>query len=314
MELLSTTFDKVVQDPSVKWLSQHWGKKLLHPVGSLGFLEIPFDYAVSYRPGTRFGPKKIITILNEQSLFCTDKRVQLENLAIKHFGEVDIFHSLEKTYQNIKDAVDNIPNPFIPICLGGDHSISDPILRSIIKKHGNNFGLVIFDAHFDSREPIQGKEHSGHWIKTLENILDYQNVIQLGINASIYSKQYLITAEKNGILVKTPFEIRKSGLTNVNKEISQHLKSIKKIYISIDIDAIDQAFAPGTSVPNPCGLFPYEIADLLFTLASHYQVIGYDITEVSPPLDINDMTSKVAAQLILNLMAGINQFYKQSKS
>lgn len=312
MECLSNQLDKVVQDSSVKWLSQHWGKQIVNPASYLGFLEIPFDYAVSYRPGTRFGPKKIITSLNEQSLFCTDKRVKLENLAIEHFGTVDILHSLEKTYQNIKDAVDNIPDPFIPICLGGDHSISDPILRSIIEKHGNNFGLVVFDAHFDSREPIQDKEHSGHWIKTLENVLNYHNVVQLGINASIYSEQYLITAEKNGILVKTPFEIRKSGFINTFREINQHFKNIKNIYISVDIDVIDQAFAPGTSVPNPCGLFPYEVADLLFALAAHYQVIGFDITEVSPPLDINDMTSKIAAQLTLNLMAGISQFYKQS--
>ncbi len=207
MEFLLNQFDKVVQDSSVKWLSQHWGKQLLNPVSHLGFLEIPFDYAVSYRPGTRFGPQKIIANLNEQSLFCTDKRAKLENIAIKNFGAVDILHSLEKTYQNIKNAVDNIQDPFIPICLGGDHSISDPILRSIIEKHGNNFGLVIFDVHFDSREPIQDKEHSGHWVKTLENVINYQNVIQLGINASIYSEQYLITAEKNGIFVKTPFEI-----------------------------------------------------------------------------------------------------------
>jgi agmatinase len=312
MDFISRKFDQVVQDSSTKWFSQHWDKPIVNPVCHLGFLEIPFDYAVSYRPGTRFGPQKIIANLNEQSLFCTDKRSRLEDIAIKHFGIVDILHSLPKTYQNIKNAIDKIPHPFIPVCLGGDHSISDPILRSMIEKHGNHFGLVIFDAHFDSREPIKDKEHSGHWVKTLENVLNYQNVIQLGINASIYSDSYLITAEKNGILVKTPFEIRHSGLMNTVQEIKNHLTDIQKIYISVDIDVIDQAFAPGTSVPNPCGLFPYEVADLLFALASGYSIIGFDITEVSPPLDINEITSKVAAQFILNFMAGIHQFYKET--
>src|SRR3989338_353781 len=298
-------FSKVVEDKSVVWFSDVWQKPVTSTLPSFGFVEIPFDFAVSHRPGTRFGPKEIIKNLNECTLYCTYKRISLENMVITHFGSVDVVQSIEQSHENIAKAVSSLPNPYIPICLGGDHSITAPIFSSIKKKHQNEeIGLLVFDSHFDSRDIIPGRYHSGNWVKTLEKTLNYNYFIQFGIGANIYSKQYMDFSEKNGITIITVYDMRKKGLSNVINDIFKKLK-IKKLYLSVDIDAIDQAFAPGTSVPNSNGLFPHEVIDTIFEIARHYDIIGFDITEVSPPLDRNNITTNVAVQIIINLMAGM---------
>lgn len=297
---------RVVQDENVRWISDHWSHH--HPEAgqvAFGFLEVPFDYAVSHRPGARFGPEKILEVLNGSTLYCADKRVALHSVQLRHFGVVDVVHSLSETYRNIENQVADIPTDYIPICLGGDHSITDPIVRAVIGKNRNcKVGLVVFDAHFDSRDPKKGKEHSGHWMNTLEGVIDYHNVVQLGINANIYSETYMKCAEDKGVLVRTPYEIRRAGIQSVLNEIFQKL-DVDKVYISVDIDAVDNAFAPGTSVPNPCGLFPHEICDMIFEISKHYQSTGFDVVEVSPPLDGSGATAMIAAQCVFNFMAGV---------
>jgi agmatinase len=299
---------RVVNDSTVKWISEHWSEEPVVPanVPGFGFLSIPFDYAVSYRPGTRFGPQSILEVLSSYSLYCTDKRVSLEDTVFHDFGSADIVHSFEESYANIREAAREIPAQFIPIFLGGDHSIGDPLIRGMQDRLGRKkFGLIIFDAHFDSRDPVPGKEHSGHWMKTLEDVLDYRHVVQLGIDACIYSKHYMDVAEEKGVMVRTPYEVRKKGWEAIIREAIDHaMNGTEAVYISIDIDAISHAFAPGTSVPNAVGLYPYEVIDAVFEIAAQSPVVGLDITEVSPPLDHNNYTSHVAAQIVMNFMAG----------
>jgi agmatinase len=300
---------RVVNDPTVKWISDHWSKEpeIKPNTPAFAFLSIPFDYAVSYRAGTRFGPQNIIDALNGYSLYCPDKRVSIEDTVFFDLGPVDIVHSFEQSYSNMQRAVEEIPPQFIPIVLGGDHSITDPVIRGMqTRLPGKKFGLIVFDAHFDSRDPIPGKEHSGHWMKTLEDTLEYRSVVQLGINACIYSKHYMDSAEQKGVLVRTPYEIRKAGWEHsINEAIEHAMNGTDGIYLSIDIDAISEAFAPGTSVPNPTGLYPHEIIDAVFELSSAVPVFALDITEVSPILDQQNFTSQVAAQLVMNFISGV---------
>lgn len=306
---MKTQGSRVVNDPTVKWISEHWseGTERTRDVPAFAFLEVPFDYAVSHRPGTRFGPQGIVAALNGYSLYCPDKRVSLDDTEFFHFGAADIVHSFEESYRNIQEAVERIPPDFMPVFLGGDHSISDPIIRGMqTRLAGKKFGLVIFDAHFDSREPIKGKEHSGHWMKTLEDAIDYRSVVQLGINACIYSQHYMDEAERQGVLVRTPYEIRKAGWAATVRESIEHAgRDTDGIYISIDIDSIDQSFAPGTSVPNAGGFLAHEVLDAVFEISAAAPVVGLDITEVSPPLDALNFTSQVAAQIVMNFMAGV---------
>jgi agmatinase len=301
----------LVKDLTVKWIADHWAVEGAHDknLPHFAFLSIPFDYAVSYRPGTRFGPESILEALNNYTLYCADKRISLHDTVFLNMDPVEVVHSFDETYSNIENAVAHISEQHIPILLGGDHSITDPIIRGMKRKlKGKDFGLIIFDNHFDFRTPIPGKEHSGNWLKTLEDVLDYRKVAILGMGAPIYSLSYMKELENLGVLIKTPYDIRKMSWSSIREEVVNHImkKTRDGVYFSIDIDSLDQAFAPATSVPNPNGIFPYEIMDTIFEIASALPAVGMDITEVSPPLDINkNFTSHIAAQVIINFVAGV---------
>ncbi|MCR6111837.1 agmatinase family protein [Bacillus sp. A301a_S52] len=308
--------NKVVEDKDTQWLSECWNKKNQSDI-QFGFLQIPFDHAVSHRPGTRIGPSSILEVLKSYSLYCADKRVSLESCNFMDLGSVDIVHSFSETYSNIENSVLQVNKETLPIFLGGDHSITDPIFRGFIKrsrKKLNKIGLILFDSHFDYREPRKGKEHSGHWLKTLEDVIDYANLAIIGVNAPIYSEKYLNELESKGSLIFTSYDVRRLGREQVIQQVLKHLKKCEEIYISVDIDAIDQAFAPGTSVPNSNGLYPFEVFDSLFEIARTAPVGGLDVVEVSPWFDQNaNFTPQVAAQIIFNFMAGIAQKQKDGK-
>jgi agmatinase len=299
---------KVVQDQTVDWVSDNWVSDSADPGAGtvIGVLRIPFDLAVSHRPGARFGPDAIVTALQGYSMYCTDKRVALDRVRFLDLGAVDVVRSFTETYRRVTEAVRSLPPHVHPVLLGGDDSLTDPIFRGLTQRASHRrLGLIVFDAHFDSREPVDGKEHSGHWMYTLRDVIDFRSVVQLGINAPIYSHHYMHAAESAGVMIRTPYEIRKQGWEATIAEAAAHAsRGTDGVYISIDIDSLDQAFAPGTSVPNPCGLLAHELVDAVFELSQQVPVAGLGITEVSPPLDTMDRTAQVAAHLILNHVAG----------
>jgi agmatinase len=299
---------RVVEDDSVEWISDRWVTADWRPGEHVvPVLRVPLDYAVSSRPGTRFGPNAIVAALNGLSLYCTDKRIPLTDVRFLDAGEVDVVHDLAHTYRAIADAVARLPAGTSPVVLGGDHSITDPVIRGLLRREADHgFGIVVFDAHFDSRTPVPGKEHSGHWMKTIEDVVDYHAVVQLGINAPIYSDAYMRDAEHRGVLVRTPYDIRGQGWQRTVKEAVAHASNpTGRVYISVDVDVMDQSVAPGTSVPNPCGLLPHEVADAVFEISRRADVVGLDVVEVSPPLDRLDATAHVAAHIVLNHLAGV---------
>ena len=307
--MLDSSHVPIVNDPTVRWIRDCWATVATAPLNTpaFGFISVPFDYAVSHRPGCRFGPEKILSALNSCSTYCVDKRVSVDRASFIQCGSVDPLHSLEQSYSNIRSAIAAIPRALRPIILGGDHSITDPAIRGVLDRlSGKPMGLIVFDAHFDSREPIPGKEHSGHWMRTLAGVIEYSRVVQMGINASIYSEEYMRAAEAAGILVMTPYDIRREGWTSAIRTAIEHANADGAgVYISVDIDGIDQAYAPGTSVPNSGGLLAHEVLDAVFEIAANAPTVALDITEVSPPLDRDDMTSRLAAQIILNFTAGV---------
>lgn len=297
-----------VIDPDTSWVYNNWKtiESLNQDFKTFGFIEIPFDYAVSYRPGTRFAPKEILEAFDSYSLYCTDKKVSIENTNLLKLGAIDIQHSFEKTYQNIISKIENLDEAIIPIILGGDHSISEPVYSAIDNRNKDGkTGLIVFDTHFDYRKPVKGKEHSGNWLYNLNGIMDYNYVALLGIAAPIYSPKYSTTLESKGVMIKSPYEIRKEGWKKILKDVIYKMEDCNKIHISFDIDVIDQGFTKATSVPNPNGLYPYEVMDAIFELSLTDKIGSIDIVEISTPFDDREnTTSHIAAHSIMNFIAG----------
>ncbi|MEM4588874.1 MAG: arginase family protein [Thermoplasmata archaeon] len=187
------------------------------------------------------------------------------------------------------------------IALGGDYLITLPILRALNKKYGK-INLLHLDAHLDSWDIVNSnKINHGTWLRRAmeENLLS--NVFQLGIRGSIYSNKDIKFSEDNGINIITMRDFKNMGINKTVEKLNNEFLN-EKFYITIDIDVVDPAFAPGTGIPEPGGMSSYEIMEFL-RLINLDNLIGGDIVEVSPPYDIMEITSILASYLIFIMIS-----------
>ncbi|AHC52152.1 agmatinase [Sulfolobus acidocaldarius SUSAZ] len=261
------------------------------------FLGIPFDDAVTYRTGTRFGPMAVrqgSRLLRPYNQFLDT--YPFDKLNACDLGDVNIIPGyIEDTIKIIeKDVYDIISSKkLIPFITGGDHSITLPILRAMHKQYGK-INLIHLDSHYDFWDTYWGKKYThGSWLRrALEEGL-IKDVIQAGIRASTFSKEDLSDKVKLGI---KSFTIRELKLNP--KDILKEIESLKgPTYVSLDIDVVDPAFAPGTGTPEVGGLSSFEIIEFIRQWRFD-KLVGFDVVEVSPPYDVSEITSMLAANII----------------
>lgn len=258
---------------------------------------MPMDYTVSYRPGSRFGPKKIREVsigLEEYSPY-----LERELKEVKYFDAGDIplpFGNPEKSINIIGEYVAKLlaDNKF-PLGLGGDHLVAWPVIREVYKKYPD---MVLFhiDAHADLRVSYEGEIYSHSTpIRKAAELIGGKNIYQFGIRSG--EKEEFAYARKN--LNFYPFEVLEP-MKKVVKEVGN-----RPIYITIDIDVLDPAYAPGTGTLESGGISSKELLESLHAISkADCNVIGMDIVEVAPIYDNADQTSIIASKLIRESILG----------
>jgi agmatinase len=187
----------------------------------------------------------------------------------------------------------------VPIMLGGDHSCTFHVLKAFDSLH-KRFSLIYFDAHLDM---VSGE---GHFYGSVLN--DASRLKQLKLNKSAcigfraFREEELKNAKKNKLLLVPASKLEELGIVKVFSMIKRRV--YKKVYMSIDIDVIDPAFAPGVSDPVACGITPLQLCSLAKKLAK-LKLLGFDIVEVNPKRDKNDLTVSLAAKLLAEIAASI---------
>lgn len=248
------------------------------------------------RKGTSEAPHKIREI---SSIRDTYKRGDEISRGLPLGGitkKVYDYGNIERT--QIEDAIDRIVSSSkIPISIGGDHSISIEIIKSVSKKYGP-LSLVYFDAHPDFISSIRG--YYGSVFNDVLPYIDVNTSIQIGIRTP--EKEEIDNIKKYGLKVITPFDIIRDGIQKTEEVILNKIG--KNVYVSLDMDAIDPAFAPGVSVPVPLGLGNTEMTLLLKSIAKR-GMCGFDIMEVCPNYDIKDRTSHLASRIIGETISSI---------
>lgn len=271
----------------------------------VALLGIPYDGGVSYRPGARFGPRAV----REQSSLIRSwhpvlKVHPFERLRVADCGDVDVVpSSIESTYAAITRHVDAVIEArAAPLCVGGDHSITLAILRSLAKRHGQ-LGLVHFDAHPDTWDQYFGSKffHGTPFRRAVEErLIDPRRMIQVGIRGPLYGPEDFAFHDEHGIEVVRIEPIKERGTAWVADSFARLRGG--PVYCSFDIDAVDPAFAPGTGTPEVGGLTSYEALALVRALAG-LELVGGDIVEVSPPYDgPGQVTALLAANLLFELV------------
>ncbi|HQA60018.1 MAG: agmatinase [Tepidanaerobacter sp.] len=257
---------------------------------------VPMDFTVSFRPGTRFGPKKIREVsygLESYSVYADDS---LENKSFFDAGDLDIpFGNVEKSLEIIKDVTKQcLKDGKIPLFLGGEHLISYPIVKQVAEKYPD-LTVLHFDAHADLRDSFFGEKlsHATVMRRISEHVKD-KHIYQFGIRSGV--KEEFVYAEKRTHMF--PIEV-KAPFLSVLHDIRD-----KPIYITLDIDVVDPAFAPGTGTPEPGGCSSQEIVEITRYFEG-LNIVGFDLVEVSPANDLSERTSLLAAKILRELIIAL---------
>ncbi|MFH2038059.1 MAG: agmatinase [Chloroflexota bacterium] len=268
---------------------------------------VPFDSGTSFRSGTRLGPRAI----RAASLLLWGYNAvlgikPLEHLSVLDYGDlevipVDIRASMESV---TRQAGEILAQDVTLIVLGGDHSISLPLLRAHAAKYGP-LAVVHFDSHPDTwQEEFSGQpySHGTPFRRAIEeNLIDVNAYLQVGLRGPTSASNDLEDAHKLGAKTITIGQVFEMGIPVVIESIRQTVGT-RPVYVSLDIDAVDPAFAPGTGTPEVGGLSSFQMLQLVRGLKG-LNLVGFDLVEVSPPYDHSEITAILAANLVFEFLS-----------
>jgi len=272
----------------------------------VAIMGVPFDSGTSYRTGTRFGPRKI----REASLMIwghnsTLNVTPLKKLNVVDYGDVSVVPtSIEHTMTAITNtASEIIESGTTLITLGGDHSIALPLLRAHAKKHGP-VSLVHIDAHIDTWEAefeaVPYSHGTPFRYALQEGLIREGEYMQIGIRGPVSDENDYADAKELGARTVTIHEVMEKGVKEILKEVQERMKG--PVYVTVDIDSVDPAYAPGTGTPEVGGLSSYQLLQLVRGLHG-LDLIGFDLVEVSPPFDHGDITSILASNIAFEYLS-----------
>ena len=267
------------------------------------FVGIPFDGGATYRSGARFGPSAIrqaSRLLRPYNYF-TDTH-PFDDLIACDYGDIDIIPgNVVKTMEVVEEELGKVASRAVPFIAGGDHSVTLPVLRAMKRKHGV-VNLVHMDSHFDFWDAHWGEQFThGTWLRRAREEGLLKEVIQLGIRGSFPSKEDLKDGRRLSITTFTTMDVIQRY-----DALKKALASLKgKTYLSLDIDVVDPSFAPGTGTPEVGGLTSLDLIKLMRLM--RLDLAGMDVVEVSPPYDVSELTSMLAANLLYEGMSVLSK-------
>ncbi|MEM0990966.1 MAG: agmatinase [Pseudomonadota bacterium] len=278
----------------------------------VGFLGIPYDAGNSWRPGTRFGPRDIRTYSARYSAWggatprgywdINQQKRFLDGVRMVDCGDVDLaYYDIERNLEAITASVSAmLDRGVFPVMVGGDHSVTYPSIRAF-----ERFGpldIVQIDAHLDWIDEVAGIRYANG--SPMRRAMEHdftRNMAQLGIRDIRSREDDAATAEARGSQIVTRQTIREDGVAAV----VDALPPLGNVYVTIDIDGLDPSIAPGTGSPTVDGLLYHEVRGLLQGIAGKANVVGFDVVEVNPMVDLNGQTSLLATTLILEFLGAI---------
>jgi agmatinase len=261
---------------------------------------IPYDGAACFRSGAAEGPGRIRRLSSEIPPVL-ETGESLCDLVIRDDGDLSFDHDFSKSHPQVIKTIQNECKQSFLLTLGGDHSVAIPVHRGFSQGAKHAIGLVFIDAHTDLSNQFQGSSYSNACPlrRTLEcQKFSDQNTILVGTRCFEASGRRYI--EKHHMTCFPAFEIEDRGMSTIASEIIKQLSGSSNVYLSIDIDVLDPAFAPGTGMPDAGGLTTRDLITLI-TMLDALPVVGADLVEVSPPLDSSDITGFAALKCITAL-------------
>lgn len=268
---------------------------------------IPFDGLASARKGAASAPERLRYWSHHVTSFSED-RTRLKDLTVCDLGDINITLP-ESDFELVRQRVATLPN--MPILMGGDHSVTIPILQGQrLKYKDKRLGVLWIDAHPDLCDFFDGSKlsHANTMRRALEFGIEPHDVCMVGLRS--WEDQEIDLIENGGIHVYTAADVAERGMKNVADSVYNILNDCDAVHISLDIDCLDPAYAPGTGIPEFGGLSSRDVLTLMKGTQG-LSLVGLDIVEIAPPLDPSEATVFAGLKIIMEYMAVIARM-KQS--
>jgi agmatinase len=269
----------------------------------------PTDDLVSDRPGTRFGPRAIRAASCPPGPHLEAKVDGFDRLRVVDYGDAAVLPAdPARTHEAIEATVGEVLDAgAIPIVLGGDHGIAEPDIRACARKHGP-VGLVHFDTHTDTGTHVFGVEisHGTPMYRLVEQgQVDPKRYVQIGLRGYWPGPETFGWQAERGITAIFMHDVRELGIAEV-VERAAAVAGDGPTFLSVDVDVLDPAFAPGTGTPEPGGMTSADLLLACRELASRLRLVGADVVEVIPTaVGSTDITAQVADRIVREIITGL---------
>ncbi|EMI09294.1 formimidoylglutamase [Anoxybacillus gonensis] len=276
---------------------------------SIGLIGAPLSKSSISHSGAAFAPQAIRQALSFYSTYSIESGMDLADVTVTDYGDIvmhptDIVASQRRIAETIEQVVALQPESMW-IVLGGDHSITCPVVSGWQKQKGT-IGIIQFDAHHDLRNLEDGGPTNGTPFRRLieAGIVDGSRLVQIGLRDFANSRAYTEYGKQCGVTMYTIEEVYRLSIQTIIEKSMQMLSGVDAVYVSVDMDVLDQAFAPGCPAIGPGGMDSRTLLHAISLLARYDKVQGMDIVEIDPTIDFRQMTSRIAASVILQFLKG----------
>ncbi len=264
------------------------------------FFGVPYDRTSTYRAGSRFAPGALRDMSANLELYSIRSGLDLETIPIHDMGDVDTVEDLVETLDRVSSVWSMlVEGKKLPIMAGGEHSITKGAIDALPK----DIGLVNFDAHLDLRDEFLGEKLShATFMRRIAERIGPTRIMEVGVRA--FSKLELDYCKHSDVDIITPGDIRKAPIEKAAQRINSFLSRFTRSYVTVDIDVLDPAYAPGVGNPEPDGISTDQLLTLV-EAAMGRNTIGFDLVEVSPQLD-SGQTAAAGAKVIFEAVAALS--------
>lgn len=265
---------------------------------------IPFDNATSLNKGASKGPAALRALSADLS-DTTESFEPIRNGILYDAGDVPSDLNWERYFDTVESrAYDLMKTGSFCLFLGGDHSVTIPLHKAFgkyqkSKKDGAKIGVIHFDAHYDLCDEYDGHKwsHACTEARALDGVITGGDLYFVGVRVAELQELELIKGN-SGIKTIRALDVYNDGCMSSFKKLEEHYKDYDAVYVTLDIDVLDPAFAPGTGTPASGGLTSRDLIEMIKEILHKLPVKAIDIVEVAPPLDVNDITSWAALRII----------------
>jgi len=265
---------------------------------------VPFDVTSTYRTGARFGPNAVRQASLNIETYSFRSGVDVEDLALHDLGDVHASTSPKRTVDMVKLVVaDVLEAKKLPVAIGGEHTITLGMMKGLGDR-AEKTALVSFDAHLDLRKEFMGLTLSHTtFMRLINEEVKPAKIVEVGTRA--VCKEERDYAEASGIEFFTAQQVRKEGAAQIAQKLKEELEPYKSVYLTVDMDVLDPAFAPAVQNPEPDGLDTHTLLDVVCSLCDR-RVVGFDVVEVAPVYD-QGISAVAAAKVVFEMLCHLEK-------